>query len=178
MNSSIIQCYIRCSCGNIENTRKENTVPDLITLDSMPVPDWEYYHAWIQCIKIRYLVSELQEKMRSGVIIHDLVEEPTLQNLSAEMHQLWWETEWKEEELQVKYFKKLWQWKENAERHYENFKLILETRVTRNGPEYRLEFRDKWESNFVPKSDVLPVQAEWCPVESFWQDSRRYDYGI
>lgn len=77
-------------------------------LDSIPTPDWEYYDAWMQCIKIRCVVRELQEIMRSGISIHELVEKPTLNKLGEEMHQLWWHTEWKEEDIQLKYFGQIW----------------------------------------------------------------------
>ena len=62
-------------------------------LDNIPASDWEYDNAWIQCIKIRHLVRELQEIMHSGISIHELVEKPTLDKLSEEMHQLWWYTQ-------------------------------------------------------------------------------------
>lgn len=62
MNSSKLHCYVKCSLEASEKVCYENVVPELTSLDSMPTPDWEYYCAWMQCIKIRYLVSELQEK--------------------------------------------------------------------------------------------------------------------
>lgn len=68
------------------------------------------------------------------MLIHDLVEEPILDNLAQEINQLWRQTSTKEEDLQIKYFDEIWNWKKDAEKHYEKFKLILETRVTRNGP--------------------------------------------
>lgn len=147
-----------------------------INFDSIPASDWEYYQAWMQCVKIRQLVKELQEKMYSGMNIHSLVEATTLDKLAEEMHQLWWHTEWKEEDLQLEYFVKLWDWKKKAQKHYSNFKLILNTRVVDHRPEYRLNFQSLWNGELISESDQLPVQIEWCPVESFWQDTRRYDY--
>lgn len=83
----------------------------LDSLDTIPASDWKYFDAWMQCIKIRKLIEELQEAMHSGVSIHELVEKPTLDELGEEMHQLWWHTEWKEEDIQVKYFGQIWDWK-------------------------------------------------------------------
>lgn len=147
-------------------------------LDSIPAPDWEYYDAWMQCLKIRHLVKKLQEAMQSGMSIHDLVEQPTLDKLGEEMHQLWWHTQWKEEDIQVKYFGQIWDWKKKAKQHYSNLKLILDTRVVHSVPEYKLTFQNFWNGEIISHSDQLPVQAEWSPVDNFWLDTRRYDFAV
>ncbi len=147
-------------------------------LDSIPTPDWEYYDAWMQCIKIRCVVRELQEMMRSGVSIHELVEKPTLNKLGEEMHQLWWHTEWKEEDIQLKYFGQIWNWEKKAEERYSTFNLNLTTRVFNGRPEYKLTFKNFWNGEIISQSDQLPVQADWCPVDNFWLDTRRYDYAV
>ena len=145
-------------------------------LNSIPAFDWEYYQAWMQCVKIRHLVEELQRKMHSGVSIHELVEAPTLDKLGEEIQELWWQTAIKEEDLQIQYFDEIWNWEKKAKDHYNEFKLTLETRITRNQPECRLNFQSRWDGKTILESDVLPVQAEWLPLESFWKDARRYDY--
>lgn len=147
-------------------------------LNSIPAPDWEYYNAWMQCIKIRYLVRELQEAMQSGISIHELVEKPTLDKLGEEIQELWWQTVVREEDLQIQHFDKLWNWEKKAKEHYSTFKLILNTRIVRNCPEYKLTFQNFWNGEIISQSNQLPVQAEWCAVDNFWLDTRRYDYAI
>ena len=159
-----------------KNINKDAQEP--MDLNSIPPTDWDYYHAWMQCIKIKRLVEELQEKMHSRVSLQELVEEPVLDKLGEEMHQLYWVTQWKEEDLQVKYFGQLWDWKKKAIQYYGSFKLILDTRVADSGPEYKLIFQDKWTGSIISESQLLPVQTKWTSVETFWQDTRRYDYTV
>lgn len=147
-------------------------------LDSIPTPDWEYYAAWMQCVKIRHLVRELQELMRSEMNLHELVEKPTLNKLAEEIQELWWQIVVREEDLQIQHFDKLWDWEKKAKEHYSTFKLILNTRVFHNVPEYKLTFQDFRNGETISQSDQLPVQVEWCPVDNFWLDTRRYDYAI
>lgn len=94
-------------------------------LDSIPTPNWGYYDAWMQCIKIRYLVRELQELMRSEMNLHELVEKPTLNKLAEEIQELWWQTAVREEDLQIQHFDKLWDWEKKAKQHYSTFNLNL-----------------------------------------------------
>lgn len=159
-----------------ESSAEESS--ELIGLNTIPAPDWEYYAAWMQCVKIRHLVRELQEKMQSGMNLHELVEQPTLNKLAEEIQELWWQTAVREEDLQIQHFDKLWDWEKQAKKYYDEFKLILETRVTRKGPEYRLNFRDKWNGEPISESNLLPIQIDWSPIESFWKDTRRFDYVI
>jgi hypothetical protein len=162
----------------------ENLIPPFISeevlkqieLDITPPRSWEYYDPWMICIEIRRLAIDLQEKMYAGVLLHELVTASTLDRLAEKWGELWHHTYYKDEDLQYRYFDRIKRWFKTAEWHYKEFKLFLETRVTAERPEYRLTFLHIISGEMVLKSDTLPVQADWAPIEAFWQDSRRYDY--
>ena len=110
--------------------------------------------------------------------LHELVEKPTLNKLAEEIQELWWQTAVREEDLQIQHFDKLWDWEKKAKQHYSTFNLSLTTRVFNCRPEYKLTFQNFWNGEIISQSDQLPVQAQWCPVDNFWLDSRRYDYAV
>lgn len=162
----------------------ENLFPDRLSeellrqieFDITPPRTWEYYSAWMICIEIRRLAIDLQEKMFSGALLHDLVTASTLDRLAEKWSELWHHTYYKDEDLQYRNFYDMWQWHKKAECYYADYKVFLGTRITRERAEYQLTFTGKTSGEMVLKSDTLPVQVSWSPIEEFWQDSRRYDY--
>ncbi|MGR3280057.1 helix-turn-helix domain-containing protein [Acaryochloris marina NIES-2412] len=147
-----------------------------IEFDITPPRTWEYYSAWMICIEIRRLAIDLQEKMFSGVLLHDLVTASTLDRLAEKWSELWQQTYYKDEDLQYRNFYEVWQWHKKAECYYADYKVFLGTRVTREKAEYKLTFIGRQSGEMVLQSDTLPVQVSWSPMEIFWKDSRRYDY--
>lgn len=168
----------------ISSIFNENLFPDCLSeellrqieFDITPPRTWEYYSAWMICIEIRRLAIDLQEKMFSGVLLHDLVTASTLDRLAEKWSELWHQTYYKDEDLQYRAFYDLWQWHKKAECYYADYKVFLGTRITREKAEYKLTFIGRRSGELVLQSDTLPVQVNWSPVEVFWQDSRRYDY--